>query len=98
MTLGAQVATISPDGGLLAPLDIFGFEGEPSSTFEGRNIEAVWEGYTSAVGHYNLHGTLDTLVLLPAAGNGLLFVTHLRYAPNRRMYGLSKPPRSIPYG
>lgn len=88
VTLGAQVATISPDGGLLAPLDIFGFEEESSSTFEGRNIEAVWEGYTSALGHYNLHGTLDTLVPLPAAGNGLLFVTHLRYAPNGRMYGL----------
>ncbi|WP_373553839.1 T9SS type A sorting domain-containing protein [Haliscomenobacter sp.] len=88
VTLAAQVASVSPDGGLLAPLVILAPEGESSTTFEGQTVQAVWDGYTSAIGHYNLHGTVDTLVLLPAAGEGVFFVTNLRYDPNGRIYGL----------
>ncbi|AEE54198.1 T9SS type A sorting domain-containing protein [Haliscomenobacter hydrossis] len=88
VTLAAQVASVAPDGGLLAPLVILAPEGEPSTTFEGQTVQAVWDGYTSAIGHYNLHGTLDTLVPLPAAGEGIFFVTNLRYDPNGRIYGL----------
>ncbi|WP_373551786.1 T9SS type A sorting domain-containing protein [Haliscomenobacter sp.] len=88
VTFAAQVASVALDGGLLTPLDIFAFEGESSTTFEGQTVQLVWEGYTSAIVHYNLHGNVDTLVTLPAAGEGLFFVTNLRYDPNGRIYGL----------
>lgn len=88
ISLSKQVASISPDGGLLAPLLIFDLEGETSTIFEGREVQFVWDEYTSAIGHYSPLGVLDTFVPLPAAGEGIFFVTDLRFAPGGKLYGL----------
>jgi hypothetical protein len=83
-----QPAQVSPDGGLLAPLVIFAPEGETRTVFEGRTVNTVWDEYASAIGRYNPQGKLDTFVVLPAAGTGIFFTTHLRYDPYGRLYGL----------